>query len=157
MKKSMRMVSVIMAAVMSMSAVSALAVSASAEETAPISYAQTMDEMFDRSHDASAPNVNKTAFENSVKNAKEVGMYNIREGKYYVVATSKRVRSLTGYRAVPVYHLVKVERAFEDGRWWGTERTIDVRFCDTGETKRICPAAWLEPTFPFYEIGSFVC
>ena len=164
MKKSMRMVSIMMFAVLSVSAMSAMAVSTSAQEVTASSYAQTMDETFDKSFDADAPTVNKTAFEKAASNAKAIGPYSAKEGQYYIAKTLKMVKA-PGYpgermakpRKVAEYKLVKVERAFEDPTWFGTERTIDIRFCDSGQTRRVQPNKWFAPNVPLYEIGDFVC
>lgn len=158
MKKSKKKIIGMMSAVMVMSAMSAFAVPTFAQEGTPISYVQTMDEMFNKSYDAAAPNVNKTAFENGVRNQKEVDMYNIKEGKYYVLRIHRTKVNSFGYtRTNYEHHLVKVERAFEDPTWYGSERTIDVRYCDSGETQRICPGKFFAINYPIFEMDRYVC
>lgn len=110
------------------------------------------DYILDHKADPNAPDVRINAVSAAtVGLSGRVGQYDIKPGKYYIVLIPPKGRT-------PVftnYKLVKVVRAYEKSTWYGSERTIDVIYCASGNKGSLQPNKGLKPPH-FYSIDKYV-
>lgn len=95
--------------------------------------------------DAEAPDVEIDISETLFGTNETVEQYDIKPGKYYILkGLCKGKTSSFGY------DLVKVVRAYTKKTWHGSERVLEVKYCNSGKIGYVHPSKGVIPTH-FYD------
>lgn len=112
--------------------------------------AAPLDYTLDHKADPNAPEVEINLVRTFFGMRGAVDQYQIQPGKYYILMTPGKSKTPTfGFR------LVYVLDSYEKDTWYGSERTIKVRYCDTGRTGTVQPNKGLKPPH-FHEVNDYL-
>lgn len=146
MNKMMTMIKKVTATILAAATVMTATVAATPVNT----YAMPLDYTLSHRADPNAPDVEINMARTFIGIRGAVDQYQIQPGKYYILMHPGK-----GKMPTFSFKLVKVLDSYEEDTWYGSERTIKVMNCDTGETSKVQPNKGFKPPH-FIEVNDFL-